>query len=189
MKLFVSLFLFLMVDKTNTFIRELFSKKSKISTQNMILYRRRFESEPFWGSLFKSVTDNLVEESSAVRVELFNCVKPIVFHSIENNGTSENKKPNTFLEKILTRSNHLRKKYNGNDNRYNTTYNDNHEELQKIRDSFEKYKLLQKLQSKNVANNEKIKAIDNYNYHSESSKYISDISKGGLYNDWNNNVF
>jgi len=38
------------------------------------LYRRRFESAPLLGAIFKSVTGNLVDNSSAVRIELFNGV-------------------------------------------------------------------------------------------------------------------
>jgi hypothetical protein len=90
MKLFASIFLFLMVDKTSTFIKYFFSKKSKISTQKMIL-------------------------------------KPIIFHSIENNESFQNNKPITILEKILKHKHHgFRKKHNGCDHRFNATYSNNH---------------------------------------------------------------
>ena len=39
------------------------------------LYRWRFESSPWKGACFKSVTGNLVEVSTAVRFEIFNGVK------------------------------------------------------------------------------------------------------------------
>jgi hypothetical protein len=40
----------------------------------LVLYRRRFESAPQRGSLSKSVNGNLLEESSAQRIEFFNGV-------------------------------------------------------------------------------------------------------------------
>jgi hypothetical protein len=47
--------------------------------------------------------------------------------------------------------------------------------------------LLKKLQNVGVSDFEKIKAIDEYNYYMESSKYVSNIQSGGLYKNWTNN--
>jgi hypothetical protein len=46
--------------------------------------------------------------------------------------------------------------------------------------------LLKKLQNVGVSDFEKIKAIDEYNYYMESSKYVSNIESGGLYKNWTN---
>jgi hypothetical protein len=49
--------------------------------------------------------------------------------------------------------------------------------------------LLKKLENREVGEFEKIRAIEEYNYIMESSKYISNIESGGLYSDWKNNDF
>jgi hypothetical protein len=46
--------------------------------------------------------------------------------------------------------------------------------------------LLKKLENKGVSEFEKIKAIEEYNYYIESSKYVSNIESGGLYKNWTN---
>jgi len=47
--------------------------------------------------------------------------------------------------------------------------------------------LLKKLENGGVSEFEKVKAIDEYNYLMESSKYISNIESGGLYKNWTDN--
>ena len=46
--------------------------------------------------------------------------------------------------------------------------------------------LLKKLENGGVSDFEKIKAIEEYNYVMESSKYLSNIESGGLCSDWKN---
>jgi hypothetical protein len=58
--------------------------------------------------------------------------------------------------------------------------------LQKLKKYNYQMNLLKKLENSEVGEFEKIKAIEEYNYLIESSKYISNIEKGGLYSDWNN---
>lgn len=61
--------------------------------------------------------------------------------------------------------------------------------LNKLRKYNYQMKLLRKLQNNEVNMLEKIKAIDEYNYFMESSKYISNLENGGLYKNWTNNDF
>jgi hypothetical protein len=46
--------------------------------------------------------------------------------------------------------------------------------------------LLKKIENGGVSEFEKIKAIEEYNYYMESSKYASNIESGGLYKNWTN---
>lgn len=61
--------------------------------------------------------------------------------------------------------------------------------LEKLRKYNYQMKLLKKLQNSDVSEFEKIKAIDDYNYLMESSKYISNIEAGGLYKNWSSYDF
>lgn len=61
--------------------------------------------------------------------------------------------------------------------------------LEKLRKYSYQMNLLKKLENSQVGDFEKIKAIDEYNYLMESSKYISNIESGGLYKNWTNNDF
>lgn len=61
--------------------------------------------------------------------------------------------------------------------------------LNKLKKYNYQMKLLKKLQNNEVNMFEKIKAIDEYNYFMESSKYISNLENGGLYKNWTNNDF
>ena len=58
--------------------------------------------------------------------------------------------------------------------------------LNKLRKYNYQMNLLKKLQNMNVNEFEKIRAIDEYNYLMESSKYVANIESGGLYKNWNN---
>jgi hypothetical protein len=49
--------------------------------------------------------------------------------------------------------------------------------------------LLQKLKNCQIGELEKIKAIEEYNYVMESSKYTHNSEAGGLYKNWSNNDF
>lgn len=59
--------------------------------------------------------------------------------------------------------------------------------LNKLRKYNYQMNLLKKLENNQVADLEKIKAIDEYKYLMESSKYISNLESGGLYKNWNDN--
>ena len=61
--------------------------------------------------------------------------------------------------------------------------------LEKLRKYNYQMKLLKKLQNSDVGNLEKLIAIEEYNYLTESYKYIANIESGGLYSDWSNNDF
>ena len=61
--------------------------------------------------------------------------------------------------------------------------------LNKLRKYNYQMKLLNKLENVGISEFEKIKAIDEYNYLMETSKYISNIESGGLYKNWTNNDF
>jgi hypothetical protein len=58
--------------------------------------------------------------------------------------------------------------------------------LEKLRKYNYQMNLLKKLQNMDVNEFEKIRAIDEYNYLMESSKYVANIESGGLYKNWNN---
>jgi len=49
--------------------------------------------------------------------------------------------------------------------------------------------LLKKLENNKNSEFEKIKAIEEYNYVMESSKYTHNSEAGGLYKNWSNNDF
>jgi len=59
--------------------------------------------------------------------------------------------------------------------------------LEKLRKYVYQMNLLKKLENGGVSDFEKIKAIEDYKYVMESSKYISNIESGGLYKNWTNN--
>lgn len=61
--------------------------------------------------------------------------------------------------------------------------------LEKLRKYRYQINLLKKLQNCQVGEFEKIRAIEEYNYIMESSKYISNIEAGGLYKNWTNSNF
>lgn len=61
--------------------------------------------------------------------------------------------------------------------------------LNKLRKYNYQMTLLNKLENSDVGEFEKIKAIEEYNYLMESSKYIYNIESGGLYKNWSNNDF
>ena len=48
--------------------------KSEKNHRNIVLYQRRFETAPLRGAIVQTVTGNLVEVSSAERIEIFNGV-------------------------------------------------------------------------------------------------------------------
>ena len=58
--------------------------------------------------------------------------------------------------------------------------------LNKLRKYNYQMNLLKKLENVGTSDFEKLRAIEEYNYVMESSKYVANIEKGGLYNDWNN---
>ena len=47
--------------------------------EKIYLYQRRFETAPLRGAIVQTVTGNLVEVSSAERIEIFNGVKRPLF--------------------------------------------------------------------------------------------------------------
>jgi len=59
--------------------------------------------------------------------------------------------------------------------------------FEKLRKYSYQMNLLKKLENGGVSDFEKIKAIEDYKYVMESSKYISNIESGGLYKNWTNN--
>jgi hypothetical protein len=61
--------------------------------------------------------------------------------------------------------------------------------LNKLRKYNYQMNLLKKLQNVGVSDFEKIKAIEEYKYVMESSKYVPNIESGGLYKNWSNNNF
>ena len=58
--------------------------------------------------------------------------------------------------------------------------------LNKLKKYSHQMNLLKKLQNSDVNVFEKLRAIEEYNYCFESSKYISNIESGGLYSEWEN---
>jgi hypothetical protein len=61
--------------------------------------------------------------------------------------------------------------------------------LNKLRKYNYQMNLLKKLENVGVSDFEKIKAIEEYKYVMESSKYVPNIESGGLYKNWCNNNF
>ena len=61
--------------------------------------------------------------------------------------------------------------------------------LEKLRKYSYQMNLLQKLKNCQIGELEKIKAIEEYNYVMESSKYTHNSEAGGLYKNWSNNDF
>ena len=59
--------------------------------------------------------------------------------------------------------------------------------FEKLRKYSYQMNLLKKLENGGVSDFEKIKAIEDYKYVMESSKYISNIESGGLYKNWTDN--
>lgn len=59
--------------------------------------------------------------------------------------------------------------------------------FEKLRKYSYQMNLLKKLENGGVSDFEKIKAIEEYNYVMESSKYLSNIESGGLYKNWTDN--
>lgn len=59
--------------------------------------------------------------------------------------------------------------------------------LEKLRKYVYQMNLLKKLENGGVSDFEKLRAIYEYNYYMESSKYVSNIQSGGLYKNWTNN--
>jgi hypothetical protein len=113
---------------------------------------------------------------------------------------------NTFSHEIkqegsesISVSNNLRRRirkkyYGGYDQREfgKTCLEKIHEQVQEktTLDKLRKYNyqmnLLKKLEGDKLAESEKITAIEEYNYLTESSKYTHNVEAGGLYKDWNN---
>lgn len=58
--------------------------------------------------------------------------------------------------------------------------------MEKLRKYSYQMNLLKKLENSQIGEFEKIRAIEEYKYVMESSKYISNIESGGLYSDWKN---
>jgi len=58
------------------------------------------------------------------------------------------------------------------------------EDIYKFNGYFYKLKLLKKLTSPEISEQEKISAIDTYEGYNNSSKYTIDLKAGGLYKDW-----
>jgi hypothetical protein len=73
----------------------------------------------------------------------------------------------------------------GYDGRYNITEILNNTEIEKIKENFNKYNLLKTLEDKKIPIQHKIKLIDNYNKNNYQSVYVTNITKGGLFKDWN----
>lgn len=59
--------------------------------------------------------------------------------------------------------------------------------LEKLRKYSYQMNLLKKLENCEVSDFEKLRAIYEYDYYMESSKYVSNIQSGGLYKNWTNN--
>ena len=82
-------------------------------------------------------------------------------------------------------------KGSGIDERYSTTLDETeyHTQMEKLAKFNYQMKLLKMLESNKDIDPSKLKAIEEYNFLYEKSKYITNIEAGGLYHSWDNPDF
>jgi hypothetical protein len=102
-----------------------------------------------------------------------------------------NIEPNIPKEKVLSekRSFFNFKKNTGCDERFNITdetIRRDNDILLNITHFNTQMDILRKLENENISNIKKMQILEQYEYFKESSKYIYDITKGGLFDDFNN---
>jgi hypothetical protein len=139
------------------------------------------------------------EEKENVYFVGFSNDESVPFKDLEINTVADNNKESELANIIISnRLKRMRKEHGGGfDQRdigktcLEKIYDQVQERiiLNKLRKYNYQLSLLKKLENSEVSDFEKIKAIADYNYLMESSKYVSNIEAGGLYKNWTSNEF
>lgn len=124
------------------------------------------------------------------------CIDPKIQDNEEKkNSGDETQTPKSRILNTVPDKRNLTYKYqykgSGNDERYTTNNMDEkinyHKQIEKLVKFNYQMNLLKMLESNKHIDVCKLKAIDEYNFLYEKSKYLSNIESGGLYNSWEDN--
>jgi len=147
-----------------------------------------------FGNYLTSKDSSTTEEKENVYFVGFSNDESVPSKDLEINTVAHNNKESELANIIISnRLKRMRKEHGGGFDQRDigkTSLEKIYDQLQE-RNTLNKLKkynyqmnLLKKLENGGVSEFEKIKAIDDYNYLMESSKYISNIEAGGLYKNW-----